>query len=604
MSAAAAPPVPASAPDREQMNIVIVGHVDHGKSTLVGRLLADSDSLPVGKLEYVQGICRRQGKIFEYAFLLDALEAEQDQGITIDSARCFFKTDLRDYIIIDAPGHIEFLKNMISGAARAEAALLLIDAKEGVRENSRRHGYLLSMLGIRQVTVCVNKMDLVDYSQQVFDAIEEEYREFLAGIGVVPRRFIPMSAREGDNIALPMDKMPWYRGPTVLEAVDTFAQAPAKHEQPLRIPVQDVYKWNERGDDRRIIAGRMEAGRLRVGDRVVFSPSSKTSTVASIEQFSAPTASSIEAPRCVGFTLNEQLFVERGEIVSHSQRRPTVSTRFRANIFWLGREPMVKGKMYKLKLGTKAVGCQIHELVKVFDASQLESNLHKTEVGRHDVAEMVIEAKRPVAFDLTHEHEATARFVIVDGYEICGGGIILDSVGDAYTELRKTAQRRDFEWVAGEVAIADRMQRNQHRAVLVLLTGAAGVGKHAVARALEKRLFVGGRQTYMLDARNVFLGLDQDLVGRMDRNEMVRRYGEVAHLFLDAGNIVISTSNTFGLADHGTIATLVSPSPVVTIHVGEAFYEADIRVDTDPDIDRTVDGILEHLDAGEYLRFP
>lgn len=207
---------------QEKMNIVIVGHVDHGKSTVIGRLLADTGSLPQGKLESVKRDCERNAKPFEYAFLLDALKDEQSQGITIDTARCFFRSSLREYIIIDAPGHIEFLKNMISGAARAEAALLVIDAKEGIRENSKRHGYLLSMLGIRQVTVCVNKMDLVGYSEQVFRDIETTYRAFLKQVGLEPRAFIPIAAREGENMTQPSSKLSWYKGPSVLGMLDTF----------------------------------------------------------------------------------------------------------------------------------------------------------------------------------------------------------------------------------------------------------------------------------------------------------------------------------------------------------------------------------------------
>ncbi len=269
----------------EQMSIVVIGHVDHGKSTVVGRLLADTKSLPEGKLEDVKAQCKRNSKPFEYAFLLDALKDEQDQGITIDSARCFFKSEKRQYIIIDAPGHIEFLKNMISGAARAEAAVLVIDAKEGVQENSRRHGYLLSMLGIRQVVVLVNKMDLVEYDQSVYDAIEAEYTEFLAKVGIQARYFIPVSAREGDNIASRSELSNWFSGPTVLESLDNFEKEPSPVDQPFRFPVQDIYKFTEEDDDRRIVAGRVETGVARVGDEVVFLPSGKTSTIATVEGF-------------------------------------------------------------------------------------------------------------------------------------------------------------------------------------------------------------------------------------------------------------------------------------------------------------------------------
>ncbi|TNF28686.1 MAG: adenylyl-sulfate kinase [Deltaproteobacteria bacterium] len=571
-----APNVDAAPSVREQMNIVIVGHVDHGKSTLVGRLLADTGSLPQGKLEHARAICDRQGKVFEYAFLLDALEAEQDQGITIDSARCFFKTDARDYIIIDAPGHIEFLKNMISGAARAEAALLLIDAKEGVRENSRRHGYVLGLLGIRQVTVVVNKMDLVGCDKDVFDAIEAEYSAFLAECGMVPQRFIPISARDGDNVATPSDRMPWYHGPTVLEAVDLFRKAAPKRDQPLRMPVQDVYKFNLRGDDRRIVAGRVESGHFQVGDAVVFSPSNKITTIASVEAFSAPPTDHAAAPDVTGVTLAEQLFIQRGELMSHLGDRPLVSTRFRANIMWLARQPMVQGRDYKLRLATTAMPCRIHRILSVLDASELTHTADRAEIGRHDVAEVILETRRPIAFDPIDRFEATGRFVIVDGYDLAGGGIIREAVDDDVAGLREVARRRDFEWAPGHISRADRVQRNGHEAGLVLVTGPAGIGKAAMARVLEQLLFERGCCAYLLDGKNVFLGLDADMLGALDKAEMLRRYAEVAHLFVDAGQIVVSTSNTFGLADHAAMRTVVGAQDTLHVHIGDDDGEADV----------------------------
>jgi len=275
--------------NEELLNIVTVGHVDHGKSTVIGRLLADAGALPKGKLESIRENCRRNSKPFEYAFLLDALHNEQDQGITIDTARCFFKSDKRRYIIIDAPGHIEFLKNMVTGASRAEAALMVIDAARGVEENTRRHGYFLSMLGIRQVAVLVNKMDLVGYSEEVYRSIVTEFTEFLAKINISPAAFIPVSGMEGDNIAIRSERTPWYFGPTVLEQMDAFVPVPSPENRPLRMPVQGVYKFTEGGDERRIVAGTLEAGSLRAGDKIVFYPSGKKTTVASLEVFSAPT---------------------------------------------------------------------------------------------------------------------------------------------------------------------------------------------------------------------------------------------------------------------------------------------------------------------------
>ena len=274
----------ASASESPQLKIVIVGHVDHGKSTFVGRLFHDTGTLPEGKLEQLQLVAERRGVPFEWANLMDALQSERDQNITIDTAQIWFRTAKRQYVIIDAPGHKEFLKNMVTGAANAEAALLLIDAHEGVQENSRRHGYLLHLLGVRQLAVLVNKMDLASYSHARFRAIEREYRAWLASIGLTPKTFIPIVARDGDNIASRSPNMPWWEGPTVVQTLDEFTSEEPPLSQPLRFPIQDVYRF----DERRILAGRVESGTLQVGDRLLFCPHNKTSTIRSIERWQAP----------------------------------------------------------------------------------------------------------------------------------------------------------------------------------------------------------------------------------------------------------------------------------------------------------------------------
>src|SRR5438270_11144368 len=299
-------------PPSEQLKIVIAGHVDHGKSTFVGRLIHDTGSLPEGKLEQLQQIARRRGVPFEWANLMDSLQSERDQNITIDTTQIWFQTSKRQYVIIDAPGHKEFLKNMVTGAANAEAALLLIDAAEGVQEQSRRHGYLLNLLGIRQIAVLVNKMDLQDYSQERFNQIEKEFRAFLQSIGVEPKIFIPMAAKPGDNIASLSPNMPWWTGPTVVDTLDQFKVAEMPKDQPLRFPIQDVYRF----DERRILAGRVESGTLKVGDRLLFSPSNKVSTVKTIERWNAPSREIATAGESIGITLNEQIFVERGAVAA------------------------------------------------------------------------------------------------------------------------------------------------------------------------------------------------------------------------------------------------------------------------------------------------
>lgn len=407
------------------MNIVIVGHVDHGKSSVIGRLLADTGSLPQGKLEQIKEMCRRNDKPFEYAYLLDALKDERSQGITIDTARCFFKTALRDYIIIDAPGHIEFLKNMITGASRAEAALLVIDALEGVRENSRRHGYMLSMLGIKQIVVLVNKMDAVGYDRDVYESIRKEYGAFLEKIDVQPRAFIPVSARCGDNI-VQHSAMEWYTGHTVLQILDEFEDLGLPVELPFRMPVQDVYKFTSSGDSRRIIAGTVVTGSLKAKDRVIFYPSGKSTEVSRIEPLRSDEGSGkAEAGYAAGFTMTEQIYAKRGELCCKvGEAEPLVASRMKVCIFWLGKQPMVTGKRYYLKTGSMKLPCRLERVLSTADASTLET-ADKSEVGKFDIANCILSTEGLCAFDIVSDCPQTGRFVIVDDYDIAGGGIFI-----------------------------------------------------------------------------------------------------------------------------------------------------------------------------------
>jgi bifunctional enzyme CysN/CysC len=590
-----------TAKSSENLNIVIVGHVDHGKSTLLGRLYADTGSLPDGKLEKVQAICRQQGKEFEYAFLFDAFLEEQEQGITIDTARTFFMWKGRQYIIIDAPGHKEFLKNMISGAARAEAALLLIDALEGVKEQSKKHGYLLSLLGVRQFAVVVNKMDLVGYRQDVFEGIEKEYREFLAQFGAVPERIIPVSAKLGDNIANRSGTMPWYQGPTVLDTLSLFKKETARSEQPLRFPVQDVYKF----DGRRIIAGRITAGRLKIGDHLVFSPSNKRANIRSIEAFNVePVLTGAEAGQSVGITLDEQIFVERGEVATHQEQLPLVSTAFKANLFWLGKQPLEQGRRYVIRVATREVECEVAAIHRIIDTMDLNQQLGSSKVNRNQVAELTLRTKTPVAFDLSASFEATGRFVLVDDYDIAGGGIVTEMIRDDQEFLREEARRRDFAWVKGEVGIEERAQQYGHRAAIVLITGGRHTGKSFLAKKLEARLVADGRHAYLLDGENLRRGLDADLAEgeRGQTMEMARRYGEVARLLADTGLIVVSTTNPFGMAyveAAQAIRTLVHPTPVISIQMNtlpdEASTNADLVFSGPADFDAATKCILDEL---------
>jgi bifunctional enzyme CysN/CysC len=557
-------------PSSRQMRLVIVGHVDHGKSTLVGRLLSDTGSLPEGKLDFVKDICERQGKSFEFAFLLDALEEEQDQGITIDTSQIFFKTQKRHYVIIDAPGHKEFLKNMVTGAADAESALLLIDAYEGVQEQSRRHGYILKLLGLTQVAVVINKMDLVDYDPEVYFRIKTEYADFLTSLGVEAHEFIPVSAKKGVNIAQRAEEMPWYKGPTILEMLDRFKESAPPSHLPFRFPVQDVYKF----DQRRIIAGRVEAGRLRVGDSLIFSPSNKQGVVKSIEAWSVPTppteASSSES---IGFCLDEQIFVERGDVATRVDELPIVSSTFDANLFWMGKRHLEKGRTYTLKLTTQEVPCEVVEFKRVIDASTLETLPNQDFIAKNDVAELTLRTRKPVVFDLFGQSPATGRFVLVDEYDVCGGGIIITyAPANKEDKLRDEVRLRDHNWIKSNIKPEERAYRNGHRAALILITGESGTGKAELARHLEEQLFRLNFQSYLLDRRNVRLGVSADLAKGADSpptDETVRRFGEVARLFLDAGHVVISTSNAFYQSEDADIRVLSQPCPVVEVLISD-----------------------------------
>ena len=547
-----------------QLKIVIVGHVDHGKSTFVGRLFNDTGSLPEGKLEQLEAIAKRRGVPFEWANLMDALQSERDQNITIDTAQIWFRTPKRQYVIIDAPGHKEFLKNMVTGAANAEAALLLIDANEGVQEQSRRHGYLLNLLGIRQIAVLVNKMDLQSYSEDRFHQIERDFRAFLKTIGVQPRCFIPIAAKHGDNIASRSANMPWWHGATVIEVLDQFEPAQPPTGQPLRFPIQDVYRF----DHRRILAGRVEAGSLQVGDRLVFSPTNKVSVVKTIERWNAPPTTQAQAGESVGITLTEQIFVERGAIAAREDEPPYELSKFKARLFWLGRAPFSKDKTYKLKLATQEVECQIDAIERVIDSSNLETIVRpESYVGRNEVAELTLRTKRPIAFDVHADIIPTGRFVIVDGYEVCGGGII---AADSYP--RRTAdslqKSHNIYWSHGKVTAQQRAIRNGHRGRVVWLTGLSASGKSTISVELERELFNLGRHVYILDGDNMRHGLCSDLgFSAADRKENIRRVGETAKLFADAGVVCVTAFISPYRADRDMVRKLMPEGEFVEVYV-------------------------------------
>jgi bifunctional enzyme CysN/CysC len=515
---------------RPQVRIVIVGHVDHGKSTLVGRLLHETGSLPEGKLEMLKAVSSRRGMSFEWSFLLDALQTERDQGITIDTTQIRFRTRSRDVVLIDAPGHAEFLRNMITGASQADGAVLIIDALEGVRDQTRRHGYLLHLLGIRQVAVVVNKMDRVDFSAERFEEISAEITAHLTGLGVTPSAVIPISARDGDGVAAHTPNIAWYKGPTVVEALDALEPARALEALPLRLPVQAIYKF----DDRRIVAGRIESGSLIAGDEIVIMPAGKIAKIRSVENWPlTPVEGRQTAGRSVGITLDRELFIERGDIIAHAGTSPRDTRRIRARIFWLHDKPLAKGDSILVRLGTRETRANVVAIEKAIDPGALSNEENKS-IARNHVGEIDISLAQPIAADPHSDNPRTGRLVIEVNGRIAGGGLVLS------VDAGQRAAPIDIVPVESALRPDERSARYRHNGAVVWLTGLPGAGKSTLARALERRLFSNGGSPILLDGDTLRAGLNGDLgFSPQDRSENIRRLAEVATHLARNGHIAI-----------------------------------------------------------------
>ncbi|WP_426532145.1 adenylyl-sulfate kinase [Bradyrhizobium sp. McL0615] len=515
---------------RPQVRIVIVGHVDHGKSTLVGRLLHETGSLPEGKLEMLKEVSARRGMPFEWSFLLDALQTERDQGITIDTTQIRFRTRSRDVVLIDAPGHAEFLRNMITGASQADGAVLIIDALEGVRDQTRRHGYLLHLLGIKQVAIVVNKMDRVDFSADRFKEISAEISAHLIGLGVTPSAVIPISARDGDGVAEHTPRIGWYRGPTVVEALDALEPARPLEQLALRLPVQAIYKF----DDRRIVAGRIESGHLSAGDEIVIMPAGKIAKIKTVESWPVtPLTGSHGAGRSVGITLDRELFIERGDVIAHSGATPRDTRRIRARIFWLHDKPLSKGDQILIRLGTRESRASVVAIEKAVDPGEL-SNEETKAIARNHVGEIDISLAQPIAADPYQENPRTGRLVIEVNGRIAGGGLVLS------VDAGQRAVPIDIVPVESALRPEERSARYRHNGAVIWLTGLPGSGKSTLARALERRLFSRGGSPILLDGDTLRAGLNGDLgFSAQDRTENIRRLAEVATHLARNGHIAV-----------------------------------------------------------------
>ncbi len=400
--------------------IVIVGHVDHGKSTLIGRLLYDTQSLPPDKYAEIQKTSEMLGKRVEFAFVMDCLEEERTRGITIDTTQTFFKTKRRRYVIIDAPGHKEFLKNMITGSSQAEAAVLIIDAFEGIRDQTKRHAYLLGMLGLRQVCVLLNKMDLIEYSREKFNELKERITQFLEGVHIRPTFILPISAIHGENVATPSEKISWFDGPTVLEALDTFEPLKVE-EKPLRFPVQDIYSI----DGKKVLVGRIEAGTLAREDRVYLLPEKKKVTLKSIEKFLDKDIVSAQFGESVGIILKGRHRLKRGQILA-GDLSSKISDQIHANIFWMDSKPYQMGDPLLFRCVTQEVPCRIEKIYKKFDPASMEwTEETPSSILGAEVANVLFHLDKPIVVDPFNDIPEMGRFVLEKDGRPAAGGIIL-----------------------------------------------------------------------------------------------------------------------------------------------------------------------------------
>jgi len=567
---------------QSQLRVVAVGHVDHGKSTLIGRLLHDTGNLADGKVEELRTISERRGAAFEWSFVLDSLQSERDQAVTIDTTRIWMRTPTRDVVLIDAPGHKEFLRNMVTGASDADAALLLVDAFEGVSEQTRRHALLLELIGVKRAVVAINKMDRVGYDAERYLAIRSELEALLERLGIEVTEFVPTCAREGENVVTPATaSMPWYDGPPVFAALLALPAKSIERKSALRIAVQGVI----RRDLQRIVVGRIESGSLSVGQEIHIAPARRVARIASIEVWPARPKAVAHAGESIGFTLDGPLFVDRGDVISDVLHPPAAATGFRARLLWLGERPLSAGAAYRMRFGTRTAAVEVAAFERVVDIDSLDRGDAQS-ARMNDVAEVRFISRELLPLDTVSEHPALGRFILLDGLDIVAGGTVLEALD------RRSSS--DLVPVGHLLDAEARARRNGHHGAVLWFTGLPAAGKSTIAMQVERRLFERGCAAYVLDGDNVRAGLCRDLgFSADDRHENIRRVGEVAALFADAGTIAIAAFISPYRADRA----------IARRAAGDSFHEIYIKADPALCERRDPKGHYKKARAGELPEF-
>lgn len=568
------------------LRFITCGSVDDGKSTLIGRLLYESKMLFEDQLAAVEADSRKygtQGDNIDFALLVDGLAAEREQGITIDVAYRFFSTDKRKFIVADTPGHEQYTRNMVTGASTADAAILMVDARKGILTQTRRHSYLVNLLGIRHIIVAINKMDLVDYAEKTFRKIVEDYREFAARIGIEDITFIPMSAFRGDNIIEPSSNMPWYHGTTLMGYLETVEVDEARQQKSaFRLPVQWVNRPNL---DFRGFSGTIAAGVVRPGDRIRVQPSGKESTVARIVTYGGDLPKAV-AGQSVTLTLNDEIDISRGDVISTCDAPAGTADQFETTIVWMHDEPLLPGRPYLLKIGTKTVTATITDIKHQINVNTLEHiAAKKLELNAIGVCNLSLD--RQIAFDPYAENKDTGGYILIDrlSNNTVGAGLL-------HFALRRS-QNIHIQHV--DVTKEGRAKLKNQKSCILWFTGLSGAGKSSIANLVEKKLHALGHHTYLLDGDNVRHGLNKDLgFTDADRVENIRRVAEVAKLMVDAGIIVITAFISPFKSERQMARNLVDEGEFVEIFVDTPLEVAE---------QRDVKGLYKKARRGELRNF-
>ena len=567
------------------LRFLTCGSVDDGKSTLIGRLLYDTKLLFEDTLASLEKDSRKfgtTGEDIDFALLVDGLEAEREQGITIDVAYRFFATDKRKFIVADTPGHEQYTRNMATGASNSELAVILIDARKGVLTQTRRHAYIASLLGIRHIVLAVNKIDLVGYSQSIFDQIVADFSQFAAKLDFVSQVAIPLSARYGANVMAKSPETPWYQGPSLLSHLESVDVDTAMSGKPFRLPVQWVNRPNL---DFRGFSGTIAGGRVRPGDSIAVAKSGRLSKVSRIVTMDGDLKEAV-AGDAVTVTLSDEVDISRGDVLSSPDARPDVSDQFAAHLIWMTEEEMLPGRQYLLKLGTATVPAAISELKHKVDVNTLEHMAGKT-LALNEVGYANFSLTAPLAFDAYRDNRDTGGFILIDRFSNATVGAGMIDFG-----LRRAT---NVHWQALDVNKGARAAQKHQEPVVLWFTGLSGSGKSTIANLVEKSLAARGKHTYLLDGDNVRHGLNKDLgFTDADRVENIRRVGEAARLFVDAGLIVLVSFISPFRSERRMARDLVGPGEFIEVFVDTPI---DVCIARDPK------GLYEKAKAGAIKNF-